>query len=299
MSNQEFDIIFRGDIVFGHQLADVKIRLQQLFKADAAKVDALFSGRPVPLKRGLDHPSAQKYKDALLKAGAQVEIVVTGETKVVNTAGVQAAPAAITAPAVLTSEAPSSLAQRLEQQAAANKDAAEKVALKGEQEQREQSERDVARGVAPTATQGNWTMAPVGSYMLQPTERAIEELIVIDTSAISLRPVEAGNILDACERPLEPVAIVIAPNFEVAEVGADLVRADEKMDLPLPHIELEDWGLADLGDNLMSATEAPQRVIPVIHILDVGLAPAGADLGQLKPHVIAVVPDVSGIRLAD
>ncbi|RYZ83522.1 MAG: hypothetical protein EOO68_32850, partial [Moraxellaceae bacterium] len=66
MSDQQFDIIFRGDIVFGHQLMDVKARLQQLFKADAAKVDALFSGRPVPLKRGLDIASAQKYKDALV-----------------------------------------------------------------------------------------------------------------------------------------------------------------------------------------------------------------------------------------
>ena len=64
MSDQQFDIIFRGDIVFGHQLADVKLRLQQLFKADAVKIDALFSGRPVPLKRGLDLASAQKYKDA-------------------------------------------------------------------------------------------------------------------------------------------------------------------------------------------------------------------------------------------
>jgi predicted nicotinamide N-methyase len=49
MSAPEFDIIFRGDIVFGHQLAEVKAKLQQLFKADAAKIDALFTGRPVPL----------------------------------------------------------------------------------------------------------------------------------------------------------------------------------------------------------------------------------------------------------
>src|ERR1041384_5795987 len=78
MSEQQFDIIFRGDIVFGHQLADVKIKLQQLFKADAAKIDALFTGRPAPLKRGLDQASAQKYKDVLIKAGAQVELVAVG-----------------------------------------------------------------------------------------------------------------------------------------------------------------------------------------------------------------------------
>ena len=293
MSNQGFDIIFRGDIVFGHQLADVKMRLQQLFKADAAKVDALFSGRPVPLKRGLDQASAQKYKDALMKAGAQVEILVMGETKAVSVPAAQIAPEPVKAAAPLT------LAQRLEQQAAADKEVAEKVALKGEQEQREQAARDTAQGVTSNATQGSWSLAPVGAYMLQPSKHATEEPITIDTSAISLRPAEAGNILDVNEQPAEPVATVIAPNFEVAEAGADLVRADEKMDLPLLEIELEDWGLADLGEDLISATEKPQIAISVIHIPDVGLAPAGADLGQLKPQVKAVVPDVSGIRLAD
>jgi hypothetical protein len=293
MSNQGFDIIFRGDIVFGHQLADVKMRLQQLFKADAAKVDALFSGRPVPLKRGLDQASAQKYKDALMKAGAQVEILVMGETKAVSVPAAQIAPEPVKAAAPLT------LAQRLEQQAAADKEVAEKVALKGEQEQREQAARDTAQGVTSNATQGSWSLAPVGAYMLQPSKDATEEPMTIDTSAISLRPAEAGNILDVNEQPAEPVATVIAPNFEVAEAGADLVRADEKMDLPLLEIELEDWGLADLGEDLISATEKPQIAISVIHIPDVGLAPAGADLGQLKPQVKAVVPDVSGIRLAD
>ncbi len=297
MSNQEFDIIFRGDIVFGHQLADVKQRLQQLFKADAAKVDALFSGRPVPLKRGLDLASAEKYKEALTRAGAQVDIVVAGETKPVSAPVARPVPAPFIATPT-PAAAPLTLAQRLEQQAAADKEAAEKAALKREQEVREQAARDAEQGVVTSAAP-SWSLAPVGSYMLQPTERAIEEPIAIDTSEISLRPAEAGNILDANEQPAEPVATVVVPHFEVAEAGADLVRADEKMDIPLLEIELEDWGLADLGEYLISATEKPQIAVPVIHIPDVGLAPVGADLGQLKPQVKAVVPDVSGIRLAD
>lgn len=290
MSNQDFDIIFRGDIVFGHQLADVKLRLQQLFKADAAKVDALFSGRPVPLKRGLDLASAEKYKEALTRAGAKVDIVTAGETKPVS------APVARPASPPAVTPAPLSLAQRLEQQAAAaEKEAAEKAAVKLEKEARDQA----ARAAAPTAAQSNWSLAPVGTDLLQPTERATETPVVVDISGLSLRPAEAGNILDANEQPPEVLATVIAPSFDVAEAGADLIRADEKMDLPLLEIELEDWGLADLGEDLISATEKPQISIPVIHIPDVGLAPAGADLGQLKPQVKAVVPDVSGIRLAD
>lgn len=284
MSEQQFDIIFRGDIVFGHQLADVKARLQQLFKADAAKVDALFSGRPVPLKRGLDQASAQKYKEALIKAGAQVDIVAAGETKPTPVVQPVAAPAL-------------NLAQRLELQAAADKDAAEKEAARREQIAREQAEKAAAEGTT-NAAQSDWSLAPVGSYLLKPTERAAEEAIEIDTSAISLRA-EGGNILDASEQAPAPQAVVVAPDFEVAEVGADLVNADEKLELPLLELELADWTLADLGEDLIAASEKAVVATPVIHVLDVGLAPVGADLGQLKPQVQAVIPDVSGIRLAD
>lgn len=74
MSDTEFDIIFRGDIVIGQQLADVKARLQQLFKADAARIEQLFSGRPVPVKRKVSAAEAEKYRAVLLKAGARVDV---------------------------------------------------------------------------------------------------------------------------------------------------------------------------------------------------------------------------------
>jgi len=284
MSDQQFDIIFRGDIVFGHQLADVKTRLQQLFKADATKIDALFSGRPVPLKRGLDEASAQKYKEALVRAGAQVDIVVMGETR-----PAKPQPAPVVPVTSLT------LAQRLEKQEAIAKAEAEAAAAQ-EAIRREQAEREAEQSGIPIKPV--WSLAPVGSYLLQPTEKTIQEPLDIDTSAISLRP-EGGNLVDAAEKPPIAVAAVTVPNFQVAEVGADLVSADEKMDLPLLEIELADWTLADLGQDLIAASEKAAVNIPVIHIPDVGLAPVGADLGQLKPQVQAVVPDVSGLRLAD
>ena len=93
----QFDIIFRGDIVFGHQLADVKLRLQQLFKSDAAKIDSLFTGRPVPLKRNLDEATANKYRDALLKAGAMVEVCPSDKSPA--NAPAKPAPVAVRTPA--------------------------------------------------------------------------------------------------------------------------------------------------------------------------------------------------------
>lgn len=239
MSGTEFDIIFRGDIVLGHQLGDVKLRLQQLFKTDAAKVDALFTGRPVPLKRGLDEMTANKYREVLQKAGAQVEVCASGSTNF--------APPA------------------------------------------ERSE-PVRRTV--------WSLAPVGAYLLVPAERPKLSPILIDTSRISLRAAE-GNILDASETPQTLAAAVVVPDLGLAEVGENLLRADEYSALPLPEFDVSDWGLAEVGADLLGAGERPTVVPPPIIINDYGLAPVGADLGQIKPVIKPVEPDISGLKLAD
>lgn len=243
MSATEFDIVFRGDIVMGHQLTDVKQRLQQLFKADAAKIDALFTGRPVPLKRNLDEATATKYREVLQKAGARVEICATGS---INFA--PPTPVAARAPVV------------------------------------------PRRAV--------WSLAPVGSFLLAPTERPKLSPVLVDTSRISLRAAE-GNLLDATEQRQVPAAAVVAPDLDLAEVGENLLRDDEHLALPLVEIEVEDWDLADVGADLISAEERPMVATPEIAVGDYGLAPVGTDLGQIRPKVEPLIPDISRLRLAD
>ncbi len=74
MADSSFEIVFRGDIAPGNSLSEVRERLQQLFKADDAQLERLFSGRPVVLKRGLDRETGERYRDAISKAGALVEV---------------------------------------------------------------------------------------------------------------------------------------------------------------------------------------------------------------------------------
>ncbi len=250
MSNSEFDIIFRGDIVFGHQLAEVKLKLQQLFKVDAAKIDALFTGRPVPLKRNLDEATANKYRDVLLKAGAMVE-VCSSDKSPAN------APAKPVAPV------------------------------------RSQPVVPVAPAYAA------WTLAPIGADLLPASERPAKPAVVaVDTSGLSLRPAE-GNLVDNTEVQHELEAVVIAPDLGLAAVGEDLIGADEKLELPLVEIELEDWGIAEAGSDLLSAEERPVVVPIAVANSDFGLAPAGSDLGQLKANIKPVTPDISKLRLAE
>src|SRR5690625_1220632 len=74
MQPETFDVIFRGDIVLGHALDDVKARLQKLFKVEASKIDALFSGLPVVLIRILDSAAAVKYRMVLQQSGAHIRL---------------------------------------------------------------------------------------------------------------------------------------------------------------------------------------------------------------------------------
>jgi len=280
MSEQQFDIIFRGDIVLGHQLTDVKMRLQQLFKADAAKIDALFSGKPVPLKRGLDQASAQKYKDALVKAGALVDVIVVGDIASTEILVEPRPIATNTAPT-----APLTLAQRLQQQEVTTKET-------------EQKQPVVEVKVQVASSTSSLSLAPMGVDLLNADEKHTEHRSNIDTSGISLRA-EGGNLVDASEQYHAPIVPVRVPSLVVAEVGADLVRADEKINLPLAEIELDNWTIAEAGTDLIAAAEKPAVETSVIVIPDVELAPVGADLGQSKPSVQRVMPDISGLKLAD
>lgn len=270
MSDAGFDIIFRGDIVMGHQLVDVKLRLQQLFKTDAAKIDALFTGRPVPLKRNLDEATANKYREVLIKAGAQVQVVAAGS---VNTAPkVPVRPAAPVRPTTHPDALPAAAAVPVS--------------------------APTAEPAAEPSGVGSWTLAPAGSDLLTPAQRAPVVPVQVDTSALSLRE-QAGNLIDASEVHHEPAAQVHVPDYSVAEAGADLVSAEEKFDLPLLEIDVEDWGIAPPGSDLLLASERQEAEPVQVDTSQFQLAPAGSDLGQLKPRLAPLNPDTSALKLVD
>src|SRR5690625_3353623 len=74
-----FDVVFRGDICAGETLAVVRQRLGELFRLDPARLDQLFSGRPVVLRRGLDSVAAERCRTLLEEAGALVQLRATSD----------------------------------------------------------------------------------------------------------------------------------------------------------------------------------------------------------------------------
>jgi hypothetical protein len=78
MADTRYSVIFTGRLVEGAQPAAVKENLAKLFKVDAERVESMFSGKPIVIKKDLDAEQARSYRAALAKAGAAVTIVEDG-----------------------------------------------------------------------------------------------------------------------------------------------------------------------------------------------------------------------------
>lgn len=69
-----YEIVLAGELVPGNSLEQVKANLARLFQADAQRVALLLSGRRVVIRQGLDRASAEKYRDAIVRAGVIAEM---------------------------------------------------------------------------------------------------------------------------------------------------------------------------------------------------------------------------------
>ena len=74
MSDELFEVAFSGQIKDGADLDQVKAKVAAMFKADAAKLAHLFSGKRMVIKKNIDQAMANKYRAALDNAGAVCEI---------------------------------------------------------------------------------------------------------------------------------------------------------------------------------------------------------------------------------
>lgn len=69
-----FKIVFEGSTLPGVALETAKANLAELFRSDLLAVEKLFTGRKVALKRNLSQETAEKYLDALHRAGVEARL---------------------------------------------------------------------------------------------------------------------------------------------------------------------------------------------------------------------------------
>lgn len=74
MSDELFEIAFSGHINEGSDLETVKKQIGQIFKADPVRLEQMFSGRRVIIKREADEATTAKYRAAFNRCGAVCEV---------------------------------------------------------------------------------------------------------------------------------------------------------------------------------------------------------------------------------
>jgi hypothetical protein len=82
MASQLYQIVFRGEVAEGREVATVKKDLSALFNAGPSVIETLFSGVPVVIKQGIDQDAAAKYVAAIAGAGgvASAQPMTAAET---------------------------------------------------------------------------------------------------------------------------------------------------------------------------------------------------------------------------
>lgn len=78
MSFETYNIYFSGNIMKGQNPEEVRKKIGTLFKLDGAKLDRLFSGQPMPIKKNINMDQAVKYRLAFREAGALLDIRPAG-----------------------------------------------------------------------------------------------------------------------------------------------------------------------------------------------------------------------------
>ncbi|MBC6905763.1 hypothetical protein DWB84_09875 [Saccharophagus sp. K07] len=238
MSDERFDLIFSGELVPGFELSQVKKNLQALFRLDDGKINALFCGKPVPLKRGVDSDAANKYRVAMKKAGARVDLVLSQ----------QAAPATPkAAPAPTASNDASAPAAA----------PAGRTEIKSTETSASGAKFTTSLGAQPLTAQAprpnivapNFEVAAVGADVLRPEERPSVEPVVVDTSYLSVAPQE-GNLVKEDELMILPGIAVTIPELDVAEVGSDLLLPSERAKVEPVQVDLSGLSLAQVGERL-------------------------------------------------
>ena len=75
MSETLYKLVFEGKIQPKHKEKEVKKNLKALLNADQKKMDRLFSGQPVVIRKNLSEEQIRKYEAAIVKAGALCRLV--------------------------------------------------------------------------------------------------------------------------------------------------------------------------------------------------------------------------------
>ena len=275
-----YNLIFQGKIIDGASLDEVKDNVARLFKADAAKTAALFSGKTIVIKKNLDTESTKKYLAILKKAGAVIKAVKIED----KSASTSPSPAPVqNNNTANTNDAPT--------QAPSSGLSAGLASLISYNKPKESSSED-----DNSETEG-LQLAPVGSNILNPS-KSNETIDIPDTNHLTIAEAETGSLEEFAHK----VEAVELPDIEDLTMSEANTGSMEEFTIKIEPVELPDISELDMADQdntpLSAGTsKAPPVDIPDTSELSMSEAQEGTLEGiEIKPEPVEI-PDTSHIEI--
>jgi len=255
ITDKRCSVVFRGDIVMGKNLPEVKQKLKKIFKVDDARVNSLFIGKPVSLKTKLSLPEAEKYK-AILE---QVGIVVSIES-----------------------------AQDNEIKPAKNPLASNVIASVNEKSLKPKSPKE---SLGEPSADG-WNLAPIGSLLQDKKVGVKQKEINVNVDHLSIA-VQEGNLIKDNERMAAPRPAVNAALFdwELTPYGEALLKEAEKKKVQAVDVDTASLSVLENDGNLLK--EAEKKKVQAVDIDTTSLSVLENEGNLLKEGEKKKVEDVN------
>ncbi len=242
-----YRLIFRGEVLEGQHPSVVKKRLAASLKWDDAKMDKLFMGQPVVLKREADTKTAAKLQALFKKAGARLRVM-----------SVETDDGALEPEAVASDNSPAP--------SQPTEDTSDLDVLPPGAEVLTSAERRAH--VAAEVNTDHLSVDDAGSDLGTGSAQNPDDAPVApEVSHLSMADVGA-DLQDADERAQSTEKPAPDVDFEIADVGSDVLPpADRQPELEVD-IDLAGYDLADVGADIGETVEKTPPPAPDISHLE-------------------------------
>lgn len=243
--NQKLDVRFTGQVAEGFLLGDVKSKAAKLFNIDDKKIDAIFKGRMVSLKRNLNEEAAKKYQKILTQIGMVVVLQPTQEKTPEQKIE-----------ALAEKSAENNTKKRVEKREESITASAKKEELKANHENASSSEWDIdevgvmlvapAPEINPSVNTPTYSLADQTGNILNPEEVKTGEKKIIEPNVSHITINDVGEfLLTESEREPFEAAVVDVGHLSVNAVGEDLLASHEKKENIKNHVDTSAIQLID------------------------------------------------------
>jgi len=220
--SERYRLVFRGEVLEGQHKAVVKQRLGATLKLEGERLDAMFTGKAVTIRKDADTDTAARFQIAFKRAGARLRVlpvvVDAAEPELSGAAAASGSPLAQTgafqlAPVGATLAEPRPAAP------------------------------------VPAVDIAHLSLASPGAVLGEPRPATAP---MPDVSHLTVAA--PGSVLGGAAKPVP--AAVAAPSWQIADVGVDLVPSSLPVPPPLDVGDI-DFALAPPGSLLVDADDAP------------------------------------------